>query len=203
LALRCGRRRSCSENVARLPCPPRFSPSTSRLTTIAFAPSPQTISPGQRPLSWWRKLPRRRRVALVTVGVTLFLAISILLGRFLSTENVERDDILAVLRAQARGDAGGELALLSDCRDRVSCAATVRASARRLKRPGAVKILSLKSPTASSMSDATGTTRVAWTVIGRLPVVQCVRLRRSGSIFKGITVTLLSLSAPIPNEGDC
>jgi hypothetical protein len=44
---------------------------------------------------------------------------------------------------------------------------------------------------------------LAWTVIGTLPVVQCVEVRRSGSLFTGITVTLLSLSAPISNEADC
>jgi hypothetical protein len=153
--------------------------------------------------SRWRRVPKAGRVALVGVGIALFLVISALLARFLSTENVERDDILGVLQAQARGDASAELALLQGCRERASCAATVRASASRLKRRGAVKILSIKSPTASAMTDATGTTRVAWTVIGKLPVVQCVEVRRTGNVLKGITVTLLSLSAPIPNEGDC
>jgi hypothetical protein len=142
-------------------------------------------------------------VALVGVGVVVFLAVGALLARFLSAENVERDDILAVLKAQAKGDAGAELALLKGCRESAACAATVRASASRLKRPGAVKILSLKSTTASSLTTASGTTRVAWTVIGKLPVVQCVEVRRTGSFLEGITVSLLSLSAPIPNEGDC
>jgi hypothetical protein len=135
--------------------------------------------------------------------VALFLAISALLARFLSTENAERDDVLAVLQAQARGDAGGVLARLSGCRQSPACAATVRASAQRLRRPGAVKILSLKSATAYSLTGALGKTRVAWTVIGRLPVVQCVWVRRSGNPFQGVKVTLLSLSAPIPNEADC
>jgi hypothetical protein len=40
-------------------------------------------------------------------------------------------------------------------------------------------------------------------VIGRPPVVQCVEVRRSGSVLSGITVALLSLSAPISNEADC
>jgi hypothetical protein len=40
-------------------------------------------------------------------------------------------------------------------------------------------------------------------VIGRLPVVQCVEVRRTGNILSGIDVTLLSLSAPIANEADC
>jgi hypothetical protein len=135
--------------------------------------------------------------------VVLFLAISALLARFLSTENAERDDVLAVLQAQARGDASGVLARLSGCLRSPACAATVSASASRLRRPGAVKILSLKSSTAYSLTGATGKTRVAWTVIGRLPVVQCVRVRRSGNFVEGVKVMLLSLSAPIPGEADC
>jgi hypothetical protein len=135
--------------------------------------------------------------------VLLFLAISGLLARWLSTENVERDDEVALLAAQVKGDVNGMLAHLGGCRRLPACVATVRADASELSRPGAVKILSLKSATAYSLSAATGTTRLAWVVIGRLPVVQCVRVRRSGSVLAGMTITLLSLSAPIPNEGDC
>jgi len=165
--------------------------------------STQTVSPERTPRMWWRRLPRGRRMAIVLVGAVLFLAISALLARYLSAENVERADILAVLRAQARGDAARELQLLDGCRAKPYCAATVRASAVRLKRPGAVKILSIKSPTAGSLTGATGTTRVAWTVIGTLPVVQCVLVRRTGNAVKGIDVALLSLSAPIGNEASC
>ncbi len=134
-------------------------------------------------------------VALVVIGG--------LLARYLSAENAERDDILAVLQAQARGDWARELALLHSCRTRPSCAATVRASAAKLRRPGPVKILSIKSPTAYALTTATGTTRVAWIVIGTLPVVQCVAVRRSGNFLKGIDVQLQSLSAPIAGEADC
>ena len=138
------------------------------------------------------------------MSVVLFLVISVLLARYLSTENVERDDILAVLQAQAHGDAARELVLLDGCRAKPSCAATVRANAVRLRRPGAVKILSINSPTAGSLTDATGTTRVAWTVIGRLPVVQCVAVRRSGNFPAGPSTShCCRLSAPIGNEADC
>jgi hypothetical protein len=33
--------------------------------------------------------------------------------------------------------------------------------------------------------------------------VQCVQVRRTGNFLRGITVTLVSISAPISNEGDC
>ena len=166
-------------------------------------PYPQTISPERTPRAWWRQIPRRQRVAIVTVSVVLLVAIGGLLAQFLSTENVERGDILAVLQAQARGDAAREFMLLDGCRSSPSCAATVRASAARLTRPGAVKILSIKSSTAGSLTGATGTTRVAWTVIGREPVVQCVLVRRTGDALRGIHIALLSLSAPIGNEAEC
>jgi hypothetical protein len=148
-------------------------------------------------------VPRRRRIAVVVLAVVLFLAISALLARFLSSENAERDDILAVLQAQARGESAREVALLGDCPEGSACAAVVHRSAAQLRRAGPVKIISLKSANSSALSGTGGTMRVAWTVIGRLPVVQCVRVHRSGGFFSGITVRLLSLSAPIPNEGDC
>lgn len=135
----------------------------------------------------------------------LFLAASGVLARFLSVENRERDADLALIEAQARGSVRGMLAKLSGCRRRPSCVATVEQNARnpRLLRRGAVRILSLKSSTAYSPTGATGNTRLAWTVIGKLPVVQCIEVRRSGNFLTGISVTLLSLSAPIPNEADC
>jgi hypothetical protein len=135
--------------------------------------------------------------------VVAFLGLSALLARFLSVENDERDKDLALLQAQARGDVAGMLAQLSGCAASAACATVVRANAQSLRRSGAVKILSLKSPTAYSLTGATGKTRIAWTVIGRLPVVQCIEVRRTGNPISGIKVTLLSLSAPIENEGDC
>jgi len=148
-------------------------------------------------------VPRRRRIAIVVVSLALFLLIGALLARYLSTENVERHDILLVLQSQARGDPSRELSLMHECHLSPTCAATVRASARKLKRPGAVKIISITSPTAGSLTTATGTTRVAWTVIGTLPVVQCAVVRRSGNFLQGFHVSVLSLSAPIENEAEC
>lgn len=137
------------------------------------------------------------------MSVALLVVIGGLLARYLSAENVERNDILTVLRAQARGDWPHELALLDGCHARPTCAATIRTSAARLKRPGEVKLLSIKSTTAGSLTSTTGVSRVAWTVIGRLPVVQCVLIRRNGDFLRGFHIALLSLSAPIGNEANC
>ena len=83
--------------------------------------------------------------------------------------------------------------------------ARVRANAAspRLRRKGAVKILLINSDTAYSPFGATGASRVAWTVIGTLPVVQCVEVERTGNFLTGIHLKLLSISAPIDNEDDC
>lgn len=144
-----------------------------------------------------------KRFAVISVCVLVFIAISILLARFLSVENAERNDLEALLKAQARGNVNGMLARLGSCRRSPECVATVRTDAGSLRRPGDVKILSVKSRTSYSLSAASGKTRIAWIVIGRLPVVQCVQVHRSGNVFAGIDVELLAISAPIPNEADC
>jgi len=137
--------------------------------------------------------------------VLVVLAVSVLLARFLTVENLERDDDLRLVQAEARGSVNGMLDQLEGCRRSASCVASVRADARdpRVRRAGAVKILQLESATAYSLTGATGETRLAWTVIGKLPVVQCVEVRRTGSFLSGVQVHLLGLSAPIAGEGKC
>lgn len=142
---------------------------------------------------------------LITLGLIVFLAVSALLARWLSVENVERDADLELIEAQARGDAAGMLKLLHGCAQRPGCAAAVAANTHnpRLLRHGAVKILDLNSATAYSLTGGTGKTRLAWTVIGTLPVVQCIDVRRTGDPVSGIGIQLLSISAPIENEAGC
>jgi hypothetical protein len=163
-------------------------------------------APGPR--AWWRGLPPRQRKvlrALFALCVIVVLAVGALLARFLSVENTERDADLALVQAEAKGDVAGMLDQLGDCRASPSCVASVKANASdsRLRRSGAVKILQLESPTAYSLSGATGKTRLAWTVIGAQPVVQCVDVRRTGNFLAGIHVHLIGLSAPISGEGKC
>jgi hypothetical protein len=145
---------------------------------------------------------RRRLVVLAAVGALVFLAISFELARYLSTENSERDAVYALLGDQARGDAHAMLARLSACDAR--CRAAVTYDARRLRRPGTVKILAYDSATAYALGGARGPTRVAWTIVDRqLPVVQCVTVRREGNVFAGRAIRLLRLSRPIDRQGTC
>jgi len=150
--------------------------------------------------------PRRtKRVLLIVLAVLLFLAVSGLLARFLSVENLERERDLELIQAEARGNVAAMVARLQGCSRSSACRAAVArvASDPRVRRPGGVKILNLESHTAYALTGATGETRVAWTVIGTLPVVQCIKVRRTGNFLSGVNVTLLALSPPIPNEGEC
>jgi hypothetical protein len=156
-----------------------------------------------RGLGAHRRRTRITRTALIALGVVVFLAISAWLARFLSTENAEREAVVTLLRAQASGNVQAVLAQLHGCRKEASCAATVRRDAGTERRGGSVQILALSSPTAYSLADATGETRVAWRAGSSNPIVQCVLVHRHGNALTGLSVTLLRLSAPIGNEADC
>jgi hypothetical protein len=157
---------------------------------------------------WWLALaPSRRRAlrVLFAASIVVVLLVGALLARFLSVENAERAADLALIQAEVKGNAAAMLEQLSGCRQSAVCVADVRANTtnHHLRRSGAVKILQLESKTAYSLFGATGRTRLAWTVIGSLPVVQCVDVRRTGNFLQGIHVSLTGLSAPIDNEGTC
>jgi hypothetical protein len=144
----------------------------------------------------------RRRTLLIACGVVVFLLLSALLARWLGLENVERDDIAALLAAQAHGDSAAMLAQLPGCVGR--CRANVIEDARRLKRAGTILILADQSQTAYSLTSSVGETRVAWKATGSvLPIVQCVRVQRSGNAISGLTIRLRAVSLPIPGTADC
>lgn len=146
-----------------------------------------------------------KRVLLIVLGAIVFLAISTVLARWLSVEDLERDEDLRVIQAEARGDPAGMAALLSGCRERPACVAQMRRidANPRVRRPGSVKILDLESNTAYAIGSSTGPSRVAWTVIGTLPVIQCVQVKRTGNVLTGIKLQLLAIGPPIQNEADC
>jgi hypothetical protein len=138
----------------------------------------------------------------VAFGAFIFLGISLALARMLTGAGNERADVLALLRAQARGDAAGVLAHLPECRVEPACAAQTRALARRLRRPGAVEILAYRPSSRAVLTSQTGVARVAWRAGAGLPVVQCVRARRNGPLSRD-EVELLAISPPIARTGSC
>lgn len=146
---------------------------------------------------------RLRRRVWIALAVLVFLAISFELARWLSLENIERQEITALLAAEAHGDDRAMLADLHGCG--ASCRAAVRFDASHLRQPGQVLILALQSPTAYALSSRSGLTRVAWkTSREQLPVVQCVAVSRRGNVISGLTITLQQVSRPLhPTTADC
>jgi len=144
---------------------------------------------------------RPRRLAVIVVGVAVFLVISGILARWLSLENAERSDILVLLTAEARGDAHGMLARLYRCDSR--CRAFVRRDARLLRHSGAVEILADQSQTAYSLTSTVGDTRIAWQAGSSLPIVQCITVSRTGNAITGLTLRLLAVGGQIPSQSDC
>jgi hypothetical protein len=146
-----------------------------------------------------------RRVTLVTAiafGAFVFLGISFLLARALTGPGAERSRVLAVVRAEARGDADAVLEQLPACAREPACARVTRERVAALQRPGAVEILTYRPSVRVTMTRRSGTGRVAWRAGTSRPVVQCVKARREGPLTGG-GVELLAISKPIGLEAPC
>lgn len=144
-----------------------------------------------------------RRVLVIAVAIVVFVAISVVLARWLSVENAERDKVTDLLDAQARGNADAMLDQIEGCRERPACVDAVRVNAVKLKDAGTVDIVAYDSDTSHALGAKSGPTRVVWKTPDRLPTVQCVEIRRSGSIITGPSVTVTGLSQPIERESPC
>ncbi len=147
---------------------------------------------------------RRRSAVIIAAGfgVFVFVGLSLLLARGLTGSGAERGKVLAVLEAQAGGDAASVLDQLPACRAEPACAQVTRARVQELEQPGAVQILNYRPSARLTLTRRTGTGRVAWRVGAGQPVVQCVRVRREGPLT-GAGVELLALSNPIGLESRC
>lgn len=141
-----------------------------------------------------------RRAALAA-GVLVFLAVSVLVARWLAADGAERSQVERLLKAQARGDAAAMARELDGCD--AACRGRMATLAARLDGSGDLEIVRYDSKTARSLGAKTAPTRVVWQLPGTLTTVQCVRVRRTGNALTGPTVTLLDLSAPIEREAGC
>jgi hypothetical protein len=144
-----------------------------------------------------------RRLLVIAVSITVFLAIALVLARWLTAPGAERDRVVELLRAQARGDVPAMLARLDGCLDRPACVGTVRDNAARLRARGRLEVVAYDSSTAYSLGSRRGPTRVVWRTPGRLTTVQCVEVRRAGNVLSGPSVSLTALSAPIGRTAGC
>jgi hypothetical protein len=141
--------------------------------------------------------------AIATAVVALFLAVSALLARVFSADAAERSAITALVRAEGRGDSNGVLSRIEGCRASVTCRQRAVGDTLALAHPGAVSIIQLEPSTGFALGSTVGTARVAWTAGSSLPIVQCVRVRRSGNAVTGLRVRLLAVSARIRSDADC
>ena len=142
-------------------------------------------------------------LALIVLGVVVFLGVSALLARVWSAEGAERSAITDLVRAEARGDRKAAAGLLQGCRERPSCRTLVTHEVAALTRPGKVSILQLQTSTGFSFTGTTGTARVAWKVPTSLPIVQCVRVRRAGNVLSGLRIQLLAISPRVKSDSAC
>jgi hypothetical protein len=146
---------------------------------------------------------RRLRLALIALGVLLFLAISGLLARAFSLDGAERSAIASLVQDEAGGNQAGILRLLHDCSQTLSCRERVVQNAARLAHPGHVLIVQINPSAGFSLSSTLGTARVVWRAGSELPVTQCVRVRRAGNVISGLNVELLTISPRIKTSDDC
>ncbi len=141
-----------------------------------------------------------RRIAVVA-GALAFVAVALVVARWLQADNAERAKVERLLEAQASGDPRAMAAELDACDP--ACATDLTRLAERLARPGDLEIVRYDSQTAHALGADRGPTRVVWQLPGTLPTVQCIDVKRTGTAVTGPGVTLLSLSAPIGREASC
>jgi hypothetical protein len=125
------------------------------------------------------------------------------LARVFSANSAEQSAITALVKDEARGDTTAIVGDIAGCQASPSCRTRAAQLAASLKRPGAVSVIQLQPSTSFSIAGTEGTARVAWNAGGSLPIVQCVRVRRTGNAISGLKVDLLVVSRKIKSDTAC
>jgi hypothetical protein len=146
---------------------------------------------------------RSHLIALIALGVVVFVVVSALLARAFTIDGAEQSAITSVLQAQARGDAAAVVARIKNCSESPACRARAATNAAALRSPGPVSMIRFDASAGFSLGSTVGTARVAWHIGNGLPIVQCVRVRRAGNIVTGLSVQLLEISRRIPSDHAC
>jgi hypothetical protein len=147
---------------------------------------------------------RRAYILPIAAAIIVFLVVSALLARIFSANSAEQSAITSLVKDEARGDTGAVIGDIANCRASPTCRTRAGYNATTLKRPGAVSIIQIQPSTSFSIAGTLGTARVAWNVAGRpQPVVQCVRVQRTGNIVSGLKVRLLDVSRRIKSDTAC
>ena len=141
---------------------------------------------------------------LIAVGLIVFVAVSVVLARVFNANGAEQSAITSLVTDEAHGDTGAVIGDIAGCRASAACRTRASYNATALKHPGAVSVIQIQASTNFSIAGTLGTARVAWNVAGRpQPVVQCVRVRRSGNPISGLKVQLLVVSRRIKSDTAC
>ncbi len=146
---------------------------------------------------------RPARIGLIAAAVVVFLALSILVGRFLGAATSVRDEATGIIKQQAGGDAIAVVRRISGCHTDSACIRRTVHQVRLLRTPGRVRIVRVDGVSSVGLGSRTDTVRVVWKAGRRLPTVQCVRVRRSGNPVTGYDVAVLSLGPVIGREAAC
>jgi hypothetical protein len=146
---------------------------------------------------------RRWVIALIAIGIVLFLVIATLLTRAFNVGDAEDAALTNLVRAEARGDTPGVISLITGCRASAACRARAGANTAALRHSGGISIAEINPSSTFSLTSTLGTARVAWVAGNSLPRVQCLRVRHAGSVFQGFTIELLVVSRRIASDADC
>jgi hypothetical protein len=146
---------------------------------------------------------RRPYLIAIAGAIVVFLVVSALLARVFSANSAEQAAITTLVNNEARGDTNAIMGDIAGCRTSAACRARAVALATSLTRSGAVSIIQLQPSTNFSVAGTEGTARVAWSAGSSLPIVQCVRVRRSGNAISGLKVELLDVSRRIKSDTAC
>ncbi len=149
--------------------------------------------------------PVRRRwvIASIVLGIIVFLAIATLLTRAFNVGDAENAAITSLVQAEARGDTGEVISLITGCAHNAACRARAAVNTAALRHPGNVSIAEINPSSSFSITSTLGTARVAWVAGNSLPRVQCLRVRHAGSVVQGFTIQLLVVSRRIASDADC
>lgn len=142
-------------------------------------------------------------ILIGTAVVVVSLGVSALLARVWSADGAENDALTSLIQDEARGDQHAMMTRIQNCSATPACRARTAALASQLRQSGGVSILRINPSTGFSFSGTLGNARVAWKSPSSLPIVQCVRVRRSGNAISGLRIELLEISARIKSDADC
>lgn len=146
---------------------------------------------------------RRYVIALVGLGLVLFLVISGLLARAFTVGDAEDAAITSLVKAEATGDTAEVISLITGCRASAACRARAAEVTATLRHSGTVSIAEINPSSTFSLTSTLGTARVAWLAGSSLPRTQCLRVRHAGSVISGFEVQLLEISRRIATDGTC